>query len=121
MTKEASLYSFFNSFGIPFYVSTNVPHDAQPPYGTYQNIVGSNFDQVSITVRLWFYSTRETEINAMAEKISKRIGSGGIQIPCDGGCIWIQRGLPFCQAVNADDENIRSRYINLSLEYITTN
>lgn len=119
MNKYASIYSFFNSFGIPFYVNTNVPNDAKYPYGTYENVTGSEFDEASVTVRLFYYSTKESEINDMAEKISKKIGYGGTQIPCENGCIWVTKGTPFCQAVSDDsDTNIKSRYILVNLEFL---
>lgn len=120
MNKYASIYNFFNSFSIPFYVNTNVPNDAQYPYGTYENVTGSEFEQASVTVRLYYYSTKESEINAKADEIAKRIGYGGIQIPCENGCIWITRGTPFCQAIKDDsDTNIKSRYILVNLEFLT--
>lgn len=120
MNKYASIYNFFNSFGIPFYVNTSVPNDAQYPYGTYENITGSEFDQVSVTVRLYYYSTKESEINAMVEKISKSIGLGGTQILCENGSIWITKGTPFCQAIaDESDTNFKSRYILLNFDFFT--
>lgn len=120
-TKQGALYEWFNTLGIPFYVNTNVPDDVQFPYGTYENVTGSfGDDAVSITVYLYYYTTGEKEINAMAEKISKAIGLGGVIIPCDDGSIWVKRGTPFCQAIRDDeDQSYKRRYINLEIEYNT--
>lgn len=121
MTTHQALYEWFNSFGIPFYVNTSVPDDVKFPYGTYQDIKGSwNEDSVSITVNLHYYTTGEKAINAMADKIGKALSSGGIQILCDDGAMWLTKGNPFCQSiVNDEDITYKRRYINMNIEYFT--
>lgn len=122
MNKYQALYQWFNSFGIPFYVDTNVPSENEItyPYGTYQNVVGMWANTVSITVRLYYRSTSEVEINKMADKIGDVIKNGGKTISCDDGMMWVTKGTPFCQAIYDDtDTTIKSRYINLNIEYLT--
>lgn len=122
MNKYQALYSWFNSFGIPFYVDTNVPNqnDITYPYGTYQNVVDAWSNSVSITVRLYYRSTSEVEINKMADKFSTALKNGGARITCDDGMMWVTQGNPFCQAIEDDtDTTIKSRYINMNIEYLT--
>lgn len=121
MNKYKALYNWFNSFGIPFYVSTNVPDNPIFPYGTYENITSSfGEDSVSITVYLHYYTTREDEINAMSDKMSKVIGYGGTIITCDEGAIWIKKGTPFSQPITTEsDKTYKGRYINIELEFLT--
>lgn len=121
MNTHQALYKWFNSFGIPFYTDDNVPHDVQFPYGTYQDIVNGYGDEsATITVRLYYYTTKNTDINAMADKIGEVLSNGGIQIVCAKGSLWITKGIPFCQAVvDKNDISYKSRYININIDYIT--
>lgn len=123
MTKEAALHSFFNSFNIPAYPSSAVPEDAVFPWLTY-DLTTSAWDggEVGLTVNLWYHTTDEAIPNAKARELSQRIGYGGVQIPCDGGFIWIKRGSPWCQSLTyQEDPAIKRRYINITAEYFTLN
>lgn len=121
MTKSQALQTFFSSFGLTAYTSTSVPDDVIFPYLTYDLITGAWGDeQAAITVNLWFYTESEAIPNAKAEEISKKIGLGGITIPCDDGIIWIKRGSPWCQSLTDEtNKTIKRRYINITVEYLT--
>lgn len=120
MTKEAALFQFFNSFGIPAYVDTNVlnendEEDAVLPYITYSQ-QSNGFDDlpVSLTVKIYYYGESEAPVNAKAREIEKRIGEGGINIPCDGGVIYLSLGSP--RITNLTDEvdpRIKLRMMNI--------
>ncbi|MCM1227559.1 MAG: hypothetical protein NC320_09080 [Clostridium sp.] len=121
LTKAAALHQFFSGFGIPAYVTSNVPDNAVFPYLTYEFIT-SSFDEgeAGLTVNLWYYTDSEKIPNAKAQEISDRIGRGGVTIPCGGGMIWLKRGSPFCQGLKDDtDAAIKRRYMNITAEYIT--
>lgn len=63
------------------------------PYLTYSVSVGGWGDMAnSLTVKLWYHTEKEAEPNAKAEEISRTIGRGGIQLPCDTGTVWLMRG-----------------------------
>ncbi len=123
MTKDKALHAWFNSFGIPFYPATSVPEDTKFPWGTYELITGAwDSQEIGLTVNLWFYTTGEAEPNMKAQELSDAIGSGGKVIPCDGGFIWIKRGSPWCQSLRDENNpNIKRRYINVTVEYLTEN
>lgn len=118
-TKDVALHGFFSGFGIPAYVSTNVPEDAKFPYLTYDPVFDSWGNQVSVAANLWYYTTSEALPNSKAQDIADMLP---VYVPCKGGAILIDRGSPFCQPM-ADDsnQNIKRRYINLTVEYITLN
>lgn len=122
MTKDKALHAWFNSL-MPFYPITSVPQDVVFPYGTYELVLDNWMGgEVSLTVNLWFYTESEAIPNAMAEAISAAIGMGGKMLRCDGGYIWIKRGSPWCQSMRDEaDSNIKRRYINISVEYLTEN
>lgn len=123
MTKAATIYEFFNSFGITAYAATSVPEDAIFPYLTYELVIDAwDGGEVNIPVNLWFYTESEAIPNAKAQQISEAIGNGGKLLSCDGGYVWLKRGSPWCQSLRDDTSaNIKRRYINVIAEYFTLN
>ena len=122
MTKAAALHQFFNQF-LPFYPASSVPKDVDFPYGTYEPVTDAwEGGEVGLTVNLWYYTTSEKAPNDKAQEMSAAIGMGGVQVPCDGGAIWLKRGSPWCQSLHdSTDTNIKRRYINVTAEYLTPN
>ena len=119
-TEAAAIQSFMGSFGIPAYPVTSVPDDAETPYLTYTLAIGAWGDgETNIPVDLWYRGESEAEPNAMARKISRRVGMGGVQLACDVGTVWIKRGSPFSQTVQDEDNSIKRRLVNLSAEFNT--
>lgn len=121
MTKEQALHQFFNQFDITGYRNTSVPDDVIFPFLTYDTPISSfEEDPVSITLNLYFYTDSEADPDAKAEEIRKAIGMGGVLLNCDGGAIWLKRGVPWCQSlVDETNRNIKRRYINITAEYFT--
>lgn len=122
MTKDKALQAWFGTF-LDAYPASNVPQDVTFPYLTYDLITGA-FDsgEVSLTVNLWYYTESEAVPNAKAQEMSDAIGRGGKVLPCDGGFIWVKRGSPWCQSITEEsDPNIKRRYLNVTVEYLTEN
>ena len=122
MTKGAALQSFFDSI-MTSYAASSVPDNATWPYLTYDFITSAwDGGEVGLTVNMWFRTTSEKEPNAAVDKLSKAIGLGGVQIPCDDGVIWLKRGSPWAQSLTDEtDKTIKRRYINVTAEYLTFN
>ena len=122
MTKGAALQSFFDSI-MTSYAASSVPENATLPYLTYELITSAwDGEEVGLTVSMWFRTTSEKEPNAAVDKLSKAIGLGGVQIPCDEGVIWLKRGSPWAQSLTDEtDKTIKRRYINVTAEYLTLN
>ena len=122
MTKDKALHAWFSQF-LPAYPTSNVPEDAAFPWLTYELIAGAwDSGEIGLTVNLWYYTEREAEPNAKAQEIAAAIGMGGVFVPCDEGAIWIKRGTPWCQNIRDEtDANIKRRYLNITVEYITEN
>ena len=125
MTKEAALYNFWSMFGIPAYEENSVPSGedgAEFPYITYQVVTDSFGNDVALTGSVWYRSTSWKEANAKAQEISDKISRGGVTIACDGGVIWIRRGVPFAQSMGDEsDDLIKRKYINIVAEFMTAN
>lgn len=122
MTKEAALQAFFEQF-LPSYAASSVPDDVVFPYLTYELITSAwEEGEVGLTVNLWYYTTSEATPNAKAREISAAIGPGGVQVPCDGGTIWLTRGSPWCQSLTDNSDSwIKRRYLNITANYNTIN
>ena len=122
MTKGAALQSFFDSI-MTSYAASAVPGNATLPYLTYDFITSAwDGGEVGLTVNMWFRTTSEKEPNEAVDKLSKAIGLGGVQLPCDDGVIWLKRGSPWAQSLTDEtDKTIKRRYINVTAEYLTLN
>ena len=120
MTKEAALYNFWSMFGLPAYEENAVPSDAEFPYITYQVVTDSFGNDVALTGSVWYRSTSWKEANAKAQEISNILSRGGVTIACDGGIIWLKRGVPFAQSMGDEsDELIKRKYLNITAEFMT--
>ena len=123
MTKEAALYNFWSMFGLPAYEENSVPSGedgAEFPYITYQVVTDSFGNDVAMAGSAWYRSTSWKEANAKAQEISNVLGSGGVTLTCDGGIIWLRRGVPFAQSMGDDsDDLIKRKYLNITAEFIT--
>lgn len=125
MTKEAALYNFWSMFGLPAYEENSVPSGedgAEFPYITYQVVTDSFGNDVLLPGSVWYRSTSWKEANSKAQEISDKIGRGGVTLACDGGIIWIRRGVPFAQSMGDDSDGlIKRKHINVVIEYLTLN
>lgn len=115
-TREAAIYNFFNSFGIPAYAAASTPEDAVMPYITYDLAIGDFYDEVSFPANLWYYTLSEAEPNAKVREIENVMGPGGKVLTYDGGAFWIKKGNPWCQSVTDVDNAVKRRYLNFDLE-----
>lgn len=123
MTKEAALYNFWSMFGLPAYEENTVPtgeDGAEFPYITYQVVTGSFGNDVALAGSVWYRSTSWKEANAKAQEISNVLSRGGVTLACDGGIIWLRRGVPFAQSMGDEsDDLIKRKYLNITAEFIT--
>lgn len=122
MTPEAAIYQFLSSFGIPAYATASTPDQAQFPYITYDLVMGEWMGgEVNMPVNVWYRTDSEAAPNAKVREVSHAIGMGGIIIPCDGGTLWLKKGSPWAQAVAVDgeDEKVKRRLLNISIETMT--
>ena len=122
MTKDKALHAWFSQF-LPAYPASNVPEDAVFPWLTYELITGSwERGKIALPVNLWSYTEGEAVPNAKAQEIADANGKGGTFVFYDGGAMWITRGSPWCQNITDEsDKNIKRRYLNLTVEYLSQN
>lgn len=123
MDKAQALYSFWAGFGL-LAVDEQAAYDTtfDPPeqYITYEDAQDSFGYPVTIGADLWYRSMSWAEISQKAEQISNAIGMGGVFVPYDGGAIWITRGSPFSQRMDAETSNdVRRIHININAEFLS--
>lgn len=118
MTKEvaSALYSFFNSFGLPGYVTNFVPSDAELPYNTYDLPIGNTLETVPLGVKVWYPGILPTALFDTVERIRKRIANG-LQIPCGNGYLYIYPGNPFAQPAADENPDISVMYLNINVSF----
>lgn len=125
MTKEATMHSFWSGFGLTAYEENSVPKGEEKPefpYLTYQLVVDSFGNEVIMTASLWDNSTSWAYLTVKSNEIAQTIGRDGVFLPCDGGKVWIKKGVPFIQNMSdPDNTNIKRKLINITAEYLTEN
>lgn len=120
MTPEAAIYRWLGGFGIPAYAATSTPSEAEFPYLTYDLVLGQwGGGEVNMPVNVWYRTDSEAEPNAKVREIAGALGIGGVQLPCDGGTLWLKKGSPWAQAVRVEgeDDKIKRRYVNINIEH----
>lgn len=122
MTPEAAIQTFLSGFGMPAYATASVPDGAVFPYISYDLAIGDWDEEVNLTVNVWYRTTGEAIPNAKVREIGQAIGHGGVTLPCDGGMLWVKKGSPWAQAVTVEGEaeSVKRRYLNITLEFLTT-
>lgn len=128
MTPEAAIYQWLSGFGVPAYMSSSVPDQSSPlwqgfPYIAYDLTLGKwGGTEVNMSVNLFDRTDSEAKLNAKVRELSQALGIGGVTLPCDGGMLWLKKGSPWAQslAIEGEDEAVKRRYININLEFLTT-
>lgn len=121
MDSQQALNNFWNSFGLDAYDENTVKDNAldDGPYITYSVSTGYFDEPTAISANIWYRSTSWKEITEKANEIGAEIGQGGKIVPYDGGTIWIKRGTPFAQRMEAENDTVRRIYLNIVAEYIS--
>ena len=122
MTPEAALQQWFEGFGMPAYAAAAAPSDGEFPYITYDLVLGEWMaGEVNVPVNMWFRTDSEAVPNAKVRELSRALAHGGTCVGCDGGMLWLKKGSPWAQAVRVEgeDDQIKRRYININIEYLT--
>ena len=128
MTKAQALQAFFSSFGVPAFESNFVPsgeHTPDFPYITYDLVTADFGATVYFTGGIWDRTTTLARLNAITDEIARRIGLGGIRLPCDRGHIHLYCGSPWAQTlrdqgeVGTEDDSVHRKYLNFAARFNT--
>lgn len=120
MDSLQAQHAFWSGFEWPAYNESSVPDGAKLPYITYEPAVTFFKDQRprQLSASLWTRSNTWTAAVAKATEISDAIGDGKY-LRCDGGALYIQRGIPWMQTTgDAADGSIRRVVLAIEMESI---
>lgn len=125
--KAQAIHDFWSGFGIPA-IDEQSAYDTPiieelaitHPYITYEVQTDSFDSPVAIGADLWDKATTWSRVTQIADLISSTIGRGGKIVMCDEGALWITRGSPFTQRMDAEnDADVRRLHININTEFLT--
>lgn len=123
MNKVQAYQSFWESFGLTAYDENTVPDNAMEinngKYITYEMSDSEFGSTVALTASLWYKSYSWAEITEKELFISHEISRGGKLIPCEGGAIWIKKGVPWAQRMpDASSDMIRRIVLNVEVDFL---
>lgn len=118
VNESQAIYDYISGFGIPAYAFTAVPDDATMPYITYEYQSGDLYSGEQLfEVNIWYRTESEAVLNAKAREIRDSLPTN---VRYDTGTVWIKRGSPFSYPVQTDDNAVKRRRVNLSIEFNTS-
>lgn len=125
--KVQALHNFWSSFDVmaideisAYDTDTLADLNISYPYISYEVAEGEFDEPVAIGADLWDRSTSWARVSQLADRISAEISRGGKLVPYEGGAVWITRGTPFSQRMDAEGSyDIRRIHININAEFIS--
>lgn len=114
ISTAQALHAFFSGFGIPAYISNNIPDNAQMPYITYDLVEPEPLAMAYFNASVWYRDTALTAISAKVDEIKAAIGTG-LGIPTDSGVIHIFRESNgrFAQIMNDPNRETKRAYLTM--------
>lgn len=119
-----ALYQLWSSFGLPAYLSGNVPDGAELPWITFDVIQGEPMSAAFLTVGCWFRHAPpvdgQTARAALLDRISDAIPTSGLKIPLEGGgFVMLYRNAGSWQnyIVDEDDKTVIGGLVSCEIHY----
>lgn len=115
MTETArALYTFFSGFGIPAYVTDNIPDNVTMPYITYDLVEPVPLTRATFNASVWYRDTSFDQISAKVDEIKAAIDSG-VSLQAGNGAVHIfrERGGAFCQMRNDPNRETKRAYLSM--------
>lgn len=115
MTETATaLYSFFSGFGIPAYLSDNIPDNVVMPYITYDLVDPPPLSREMLNASVWYRDSSVMAVSAKADEIKAAIGTGR-SLKTASGSVILKSGNPFCQLRNDPNRETKRAYLTMYL------
>ena len=115
MTGTAdALYKFFSGFGIPAYLSGNIPDNVQMPYITYDLIEPEPLSIGLINASVWYRDTGVAAISAKVDQIKAAIGEG-VSLPTPTGAVYLfrEKSGAFGRIMNDPNRETKRAYLSM--------
>lgn len=109
-----ALKQFFSSFGIPAYLSDNIPDNVQMPYITYDLIEPAPFVKGLLNASVWYRSTSTEEVSAKVDQIGQAIGNGRT-LTTESGSVTLfkEHGGAFAQIRNDPNRETKRAFLSM--------
>lgn len=109
-----ALKQFFGSFGIPAYISDNIPDNVQMPYITYDLIEPEPLTYAYLNASVWYRSNSAEAISAKVDEIKAAIGEG-LSIPTESGAVYLfrEQSGSFAQLRNDPNRETKRAYLSM--------
>lgn len=116
-TINRTLYTYFNSFGIPAFLEDSIPVGQELPYITYSPVIPDGWGDLSaFHARVWYPSKDgRAPVLQMVDKIADSL-QGSLCLTCDGGAILLRRGDMWAQPMDNTPEGYLCEYLQFTLE-----
>lgn len=108
MKAAQALSNWFAQFGLPVYLETDVPDEAELPYITIPLKVPEWDKKTSFHISVWYRTNSNQAMIAKGDQIAQAVGLG-IEIPFTGGMIVLYPDNPLQQVMV--DGDYRSIYM----------
>ena len=109
-----ALKTFVGSFDLPAYALNTVPKDVEVPYLTFPIVEPEWNQKATFYIQGYFRTTDYTALLEKADEIVGAIGTGR-NIKLEHGYLVIYPDTPLIQTLVEDENDVRSFYINLSI------
>lgn len=113
----SAFYKFFSSFGIPAYISGNIPDDAKMPYITYAPVIGDWESHNTLTVNIYYKSTSYAALFDTTTKIMNSVKRGEL-LNFDGGKIFLNLTDTVAQFPATEDPSVKQAFLLLDAQTI---
>lgn len=109
-----ALKRFFSSFGIPAYLSGNIPDNVQMPYITFDLVEPEPLGTGLLNASVWYRDTGTDAICAKVDQIKAAIGNG-VDLPTESGVIHLfrEREGAFAKIMNDPNRETKRAYLTM--------
>lgn len=112
-----ALYDFFSSFGIPAYVTDNIPDNVKMPYITYDIIDLKPLARGMLNASVWYRDTSFSSVIAKVDQIKAAIGTG-ISLKTESGSVILKQETSGAFCLLTSDPNPETKRAYLSMVMI---
>jgi len=109
-----ALKKFFGGFGIPAYISDNLPDNVKMPYITYDLVEPEPLAYGYMNASVWYKSESALELIEKVDEIKAAIGEG-VSLPTESGAVYLfrEQNATFAQIRNDPNPETKRAYLSM--------
>jgi hypothetical protein len=114
-------YQFWSGFGVPAFEENSVPSGENKPdfpYITFPTVTSEFDSEYPIIVSVWARGSSWIPAIEIVDVIEAALKDGGINIPYDGGTLWVSMRQPFTTCMgDPNDNEVKRMLIYVTLHF----